>query len=107
MASSLSHLIARIAIGLGSAALIAGLSGCAQTGFIVGSYPDERCQAVSELTDGSWRIERPIMFGRTVRVESGATLHKGEVIDGIDLGAVLQKMCRDPSLNLPETVARF
>jgi hypothetical protein len=107
MASSVSHSLARIVTSLGSAALIAALSACAQTGDVVGAYPDERCQAVFELPDGTWRIERPVMFGRTVRVESGATVYKGEVIDGIDLGAVLQRMCRDPSSNLPETVVRF
>jgi hypothetical protein len=71
------------------------------------SYEDERCQAVLELPDGSWRVEYPIEFGRGVRIDSGATLYKGEIIDGIDLGAVLQKRCRDPSLNVQGAVVRF
>jgi len=107
MASSLSHSFARIVVHLGFAALIAALSGCAQAVAVVGLYPDERCQAVQELTDGSWRVESPIMFGRGVRVEGGATLHRGEVINGIDLGAVLQRRCGDPSLDSPETAVRF
>jgi hypothetical protein len=108
MASLASHFVARIVLSLGSAAMAsATLSGCAYTGATAGLYADERCQAVSELPDGSWRVDRPIMFGRTVRVEGGATLYKTEVIDGIDLGAVLQRTCRDPSQNVPATVARF
>jgi hypothetical protein len=103
MVSSLSHVFARIAAYLGFAALIATLSACAQTAAVVGSYADERCLSVQELTDGSWRVESPIMFGRRVRVESGATLHKGELINGIDLGAVLQRVCGDPSPKYPET----
>jgi hypothetical protein len=106
MASSSSHLFARTIANLGFVALIVALSACAQTGVLVGHY-DEPCQSVLQQTDGSWRVESPIKFGRTVFVESGATLYKGEVLDGIDLGAVLQRRCGDPSLILPESVARF
>ena len=105
MATLASHSIARIVLSLGSAAMLsATLSACAYTGVVAS---DERCQAVSELPDGSWRVDRPIMFGRTVQVEGGATLYKTEVIDGIDLGDVLQRTCRDPSLNVLKPVARF
>jgi hypothetical protein len=68
---------------------------------------DERCQAVSELPDGSWLVERPVIFGRTIRVESGATLYVGEVIEGVDLGAVLRRDCRGPALNAAWPAARF
>ncbi len=108
MALSSANTFVKSAIKLGFAAtLIASLSACARTGILGGWYSDARCEAVSELTDGTWRVDRPIMFGRTIRVESGATLLRGEVIDGIDLGAVLQRTCRDPSLNVAETVVRF
>ena len=94
-------------MGLGSAAaLIALLSGCAETD-VARWYPDGRCQAVFELPDGRWLVRHPVMFGRGIRVEGGATLHKGEVIDGVDLGAVLQNKCRDPSFNVPQTVVSF
>ncbi len=106
MDRSSSHRLARVLIRLGSAAtLIALLPACAQTRFV--TYSDERCLAVLELPDGSWQVNYPITFGRTIRVESGATLYKGEVIDGVDLGAVLQRRCRDPSLNVTETAVRF
>ena len=108
MASLVSHFNPRNAISLGFAAILsATLSACANTGVVPSSYADERCRSVSEQTDGSWRIERPVVFGRTVRVDGGATVYNGEVFDGVDLGAVLQRTCRDPSLNLPETVVRF
>ena len=84
--------------------MLASLSACTGPGL---PYLDERCQSVSELTDGTWRVNQPIMFGRSIRVESGATLLKGEVIDGIDLGAILQKTCRDPSLNVAPPVPVF
>ncbi len=107
MALASAHSLVKVVIRLGSAAtLIVTLSACARTDVLVG-LPDERCQAVSELTDGTWRVDHPITFGRTIRVESGATLLAGEVIDGVDLGAVLQRTCRDPSLNVPKTVVHF
>jgi hypothetical protein len=105
LSSAKTFLKSAIKMGF-AAALIASLSACARTGFI-GSYSDLRCQAVSELTDGSWRVDRPIQFGRTIRVERGATLLTGEVIDGVDLGAVLERACRDPSLYVPKTAVRF
>jgi hypothetical protein len=40
------------------------------------------------------------MFGRRVRIDVGTTIFKGTVIDGIDLGAVLEKHC-DPAIYLP------
>ncbi len=102
----MSHSFARIVVTLGfAAALIVPLAGCAE--IVVGPYPDARCRSVSELPDGSWLVERPITFGRTIRVGSGATLHEGEVIDGVDLGAVLQRTCRHPSFNSPPIVAHF
>jgi hypothetical protein len=102
----MSHSFARIVIKLGvAAALIVPLAGCAE--IVVGPYPDSRCLAVSELSDGSWLVESPITFGRTIRVGSGATLHEGEVIDGVDLGGVLQRTCRYPSFNSPPVVAHF
>jgi hypothetical protein len=108
MASLVSHFIPRSVTSLGFATMLsATLSACANTGVVTSSYADERCRSVSEQTDGSWRVERPIVFGRTVQVDGGSTLYKGEVFDGVDLGAVLQRTCRDPSLNLPETIARF
>ncbi|HXZ17838.1 MAG TPA: hypothetical protein VEH77_18080 [Roseiarcus sp.] len=97
-------LIRTAVTGSALAALAASLSACAQPAL---PYLDERCLSVSELTDGTWRVNQPIMFGRRIRVESGATLLKGEVIDGVDLGAVLQRTCRDPSLNMAPAVAVF
>jgi hypothetical protein len=35
------------------------------------------------------------MFGRSVRIGAGAIIYRATVIDGIDLGAVLDKRC-DP-----------
>jgi hypothetical protein len=102
----MSHSLAKIVVGsLSAATLAAALAGCAQT-IVEGSFP-ERCRAVLEQPDGSWLVRRPIVFGRGIRVEAGATLHKGEVVNGVDLGAVLQRTCRDPSLNAPRTAVRF
>ena len=96
------RLRARHIVGFGAAVTL--LSGCAGP-FV--PFPDRRCLAVSEISDGSWLVNRPLTFGRAVRVESGATLHAGEVLEGVDLGAVLQRECRDPSLNVPASVSRF
>lgn len=96
----MSHLLTKVAIGLGAAAaLFAPMGASAQPNVIAGSSGDQRCQSVYELPDGSWWIRRPVMFGPAVRIESGSTVYKGEVIDGVDVGAVLQRHCRDTARN--------
>jgi len=45
------------------------------------------------------------MFGRRVRIDVGTTMYKGTLIDGIDLGAVLEKRCGQATYALP--VIRF
>src|SRR5271165_732970 len=105
MTSSMSRLLSKfIVMGLALTLIAPTLSGCAETSVLAA---DERCNAVLELPDGSWLVRRPLLFGRTVRVESGATLLKDEVLDGIDIGAVLERKCRDPSLNVIPTVVKF
>ncbi len=96
----MSHLLEKVVFGLAAAAaLIAPMGASAQPNVVAGSSGDPRCQAVYELADGSWWIRHPVMFGPAVRIESGSTVYKGEVINGVDVGAVLQRHCRDTTRN--------
>jgi hypothetical protein len=96
----MSQLLTRVVIGLGAAAaLFAPVCASAQPNALAGSSADQRCQSVSELSDGSWWIRRPVTFGPAVRIESGSTVYKGEVIGGVDVGAILQRHCRDTTRN--------
>ena len=56
-------------------------------------HADTRCLAVEKLPDGSWTTRRPVTFRRSVWVGTGAIIYRGTVIDGIDLGAVLDRQC--------------
>jgi hypothetical protein len=80
--------IVRLALGC---VLTASISGCAQTYYA--GYPDPRCAAVRELPDGSWLTRVPVTFRGSIKVEAGATLYQGTVIDGVDLGAFLVRRC--------------
>jgi hypothetical protein len=51
------------------------------------------CQAVEKLPDGSWRTNFPVRFGRAGKVGAGATLYVGTVLNGVDLGSVLERDC--------------
>ncbi|HTR13431.1 MAG TPA: hypothetical protein VMI72_09310 [Roseiarcus sp.] len=51
------------------------------------------CQAAEKLEDGSWLIRSSTAFGRAGTVDSGAIVYKGTVINGVDVGAVLEKRC--------------
>ncbi len=70
--------------------LVASISSCAQPPYY---YADSRCRAVQKLQDGSWLTRQTVAFGRSVKVGAGAIIYRGTVIDGIDLGAVLDRNC--------------
>jgi hypothetical protein len=72
-----------------AALLIAPVSSSARTPL----YDVPSCQAVEQLSDGSWSTKIPVRFGRAGEVGAGATLYQGEVINGVDLGAVLERNC--------------
>jgi len=90
---SMPHLRARALVRFVSACmLLAPILSCAQGPY----YADSRCRAVEKLPDGSWLTRQPVMFGRSVRVGAGAIIYRTTVLNGIDLGAVLDKHC-DPA----------
>jgi hypothetical protein len=92
----MTNLLGKVAIPLAATiALMAPLGALAQPNVVSGPHADLRCQAVYELPDGSWWIRHPVVFGSAVRIESGSTVYKGEVIDGVDVGAVLERSCGD------------
>src|SRR5271157_4545011 len=85
----MSNWRAKVAVPLGlTAMLIAPMSSPARTPFDAG-----RCQAVEKLPDGSWETKFTLWFGRAGKIGAGAILYKGTVINGIDLGALLEKDC--------------
>ena len=51
------------------------------------------CQAVEKLPDGSWTTKIPVRFGKAGRIGAGAILYEGTVINGVDLGAVVEREC--------------
>ena len=51
------------------------------------------CQVAEKLADGSWLILSSTTFGRAVTVDAGAIVYEGTVINGVDLGAVLDARC--------------
>jgi hypothetical protein len=83
-----------------AALLIAPISSSARTPL----YPVPLCQAVEQLPDGSWSTKFALRFGRAGEVGAGATLYQGEVINGVDLGAVLERNC---SVHLVERPVYF
>jgi hypothetical protein len=44
------------------------------------------------------------MFGRSVKVGAGATIYRTTVINGVDLGAVLDRHCDPESYDVPPLV---
>jgi hypothetical protein len=51
------------------------------------------CEAAVKLDDGSWQINSTRTFGRAGEVNAGAIIWRGTVINGVDLGAFLEKSC--------------
>ena len=83
---------ARAMVRLASGCLLAAsICGCAQTYYA--GYSDPRCAAVQELPDGSWLTRVPVTFRGSIKVEAGAILYQGTVVDGVDLGAFLVRRC--------------
>jgi hypothetical protein len=51
------------------------------------------CEAADQLIDGSWLIRSTRAFGRAGEVDAGAIVWRGTVINGVDIGAFLEKSC--------------
>ena len=51
------------------------------------------CDAADQLANGGWQIRSTRTFGRAGEVEAGAVIWKGTVLNGVDLGAFLEKSC--------------
>ena len=51
------------------------------------------CSTAQKLPDGSWEIRSPTTFGRAGPIGAGAIIYRGTVINGVDLGAVLDRDC--------------
>src|SRR5208283_3094834 len=51
------------------------------------------CEAAEQLNDGSWKIRSTRTFGRAGEVDVGSIIWRGTVINGVDLGAFLEKRC--------------
>ena len=78
----------RYAVGfLAAAALLPSLPSSARTIHAPG------CHAAQKLADGSWLIRSPTRFGRAGTIDSGAVVYRGTVINGVDVGAFLERRC--------------
>jgi hypothetical protein len=51
------------------------------------------CEAAQKLSDGSWLVRSPTHFGRGGPVDTGAIVFARTVINGVDLGADLERRC--------------
>jgi hypothetical protein len=51
------------------------------------------CEAAEHFDDGTWLIRSARPFGPDVEVGPGVIISKGTVINGVDLGAILEKSC--------------
>ena len=51
------------------------------------------CEMAEQLQDGSWQTRYTRTFGRAGIVEAGSIIWRGTVINGVDLGAFLEKHC--------------
>ena len=69
------------------AALVASTSSFAHVFVVPG------CEAAEQLSDGSWLIKFTRNFGRAGEVEAGSLIWRGTLINGVDLGAYLEKRC--------------
>ncbi len=51
------------------------------------------CEAAEKLDDGSWQISSTRIFGSAGEVDAGVIVWKRTVINGVNLGAFLEKSC--------------
>ncbi len=51
------------------------------------------CEAAQHFDDGTWLTRTARPFGPAVEVGPGVFISKGTVINGVDLGAILEKSC--------------
>jgi hypothetical protein len=51
------------------------------------------CEAADHIIDGSWLIKSTRTFGRPGKVDAGAIVWRGTIINGVDIGAFLEKSC--------------
>jgi hypothetical protein len=51
------------------------------------------CEAAEKLSDGSWQIRTTRTFGQAGKVDAGVIVYRGTVLNGVDLGAFLEKSC--------------
>jgi len=78
----------KIAVGfLAAAALLPSIPSWARIVYAPG------CHAAQKLTDGSWLIRSATSFGRAGAVDQGAIIYRRTVINGVDVGAILERRC--------------
>jgi hypothetical protein len=51
------------------------------------------CGTAEQLTDGSWQMRSARTFGPGGEIDAGAIVWKGTVVNGVDVGAFLDKRC--------------
>ena len=51
------------------------------------------CEAAEQLNDGNWQIRSTRTLGPAGEVDAGTIIWRGTVINGVDLGAFLEKRC--------------
>ena len=51
------------------------------------------CHAAQKLPDGSWLIRSATSFGRAGAIDQGAIVYKRTLINGVDVGAFLERSC--------------
>ena len=83
----MSILLQTIAVGLLTAAALVPRPSSAHIVYAPG------CHAAQKLTDGSWLIRSATSFGRAGAVDQGAIIYRRTVINGVDVGAVLERRC--------------
>ena len=77
----------KIAVGFLAAVLLPSLPSSARVDYAPG------CHVAQKLADGSWLIRSATRFGRAGAVDQGAIIYKGMVINGVDVGAILERSC--------------
>jgi hypothetical protein len=51
------------------------------------------CEGAERLPDGSWEVKSNKTFGLAGDFGAGAIVWRGTIINGVDLGALLEKTC--------------
>ena len=51
------------------------------------------CEAAEKHIDQGWETRSRRIFGRAGEVDIGSTIWRGTIVNGVDLGAFLEKSC--------------